>query len=266
MKKKLAIVGCGKLAGIVTDALLNGLLPDYQLIGVYSRTKEKADRLAEKVNKAHENSGCTVFDTTAALIAHQPDYIMESASPTAFKEFAIHALENSISIITLSIGALADQEFYKKVKQTAADHNAKIYITSGAIGGFDVLKTTTLMGGDTRVTFTTEKSPNSLQNTPVYTEDLHQEKREVFRGNAKEAIALFPTKVNVAVAASLASVGAEQIEVSINSIPDFIGDDHRIEIKNEQVHAIIDVYSKTSEIAGWSVVNTLRNIVSPIVF
>ncbi|EGJ99127.1 hypothetical protein HMPREF9455_00561, partial [Dysgonomonas gadei ATCC BAA-286] len=40
--KKLAIVGCGYLAEIVTDALINGLLPEYDLTGVYSRTASKA--------------------------------------------------------------------------------------------------------------------------------------------------------------------------------------------------------------------------------
>ncbi|MGO2510107.1 MAG: hypothetical protein ACTH6Y_14220 [Vibrio hibernica] len=41
---------------------------------------------------------------------------------------------------------------------------------------------------------------------------------------------------------------------------------YRIEIKNDQIQAVIDVYSKTSDIAGWSVVNTLRNMTSAIVF
>ena len=50
------------------------------------------------------------------------------------------------------------------------------------------------------------------------------------------------------------------------STPGFIGDTQRVEIKNDQVHAVIDVYSATAEIAGWSVVNTLLNIASPIVF
>ena len=67
-------------------------------------------------------------------------------------------------------------------------------------------------------------------------------------------------------AASLASTGPENVKVSIDSIPDFVGDDHRIEIKSAQIHAVIDVYSKTAQIAGWSVVNTLRNITSPIAF
>ena len=44
--KKLVIVGCGRLAGIVSDAVVNGLLPEYDLVGVYSRTAEKAERIA----------------------------------------------------------------------------------------------------------------------------------------------------------------------------------------------------------------------------
>ena len=145
------------------------------------------------------------------------------------------------------------------------NNNAKIYFASGAIGGLDVLQTVTLMGGNPTVTFRTEKGPNSLKNTPVYDENLQSEQKEVFKGNATDAIAMFPTKVNVSVCASLASIGTEKTEVSINSIPNFIGDDHRIEIKTDEVNAIIDVYSKSADIAGWSVIRVLQNIVSPIV-
>lgn len=77
---------------------------------------------------------------------------------------------------------------------------------------------------------------------------------------------MFPTKVNVAVAASLASVGPENMQMTMRSTPGFTGDTQRVEIRNEQVHAVIDVYSATADIAGWSVVSTLQNIVSPVVF
>ena len=56
------------------------------------------------------------------------------------------------------------------------------------------------------------------------------------------------------------------MRVRMQSTPGFIGDTQRVEIRNDQVHAVVDVYSATPEIAGWSVVSTLRNIVSPIVF
>ena len=88
----------------------------------------------------------------------------------------------------------------------------------------------------------------------------------LFSGSAAQAIRLFPTKVNVTVAASRASVGPENMQVSIQSTPGFVGDTQRVEIKNDQVHAVVDIYSATSDIAGWSVVSTLINIASPIVF
>ena len=148
---------------------------------------------------------------------------------------------------------------------TAKLNGTKVYIASGATGGFDVLRTAFLMG-NASAKFFNEKNPRALMGTTVYDDSLLNEQKSVFRGNAKEAIELFPTKVNVSIAASLASVGPENMEMTMVSTPGFIGDTQRVEIKNDQVHAVIDVYSATAEIAGWSVVNTLLNIASPIVF
>ena len=122
--------------------------------------------------------------------------------------------------------------------------------------------------GNARSEICTRKGPASLKNTPLFKESLMSgsEETEVFSGNAKDAIALLPTKVNVAVAAALASTGPENTHVSINSVPGFVGDDHRITAETEGVKAVVDIYSDTSAIAGWSVVSALRNIVSPIVF
>ena len=263
--KTLAIVGCGKLAVLITDALTAGLLPEYQLIAAYSRTVEKAKHIAGKIQSSRAGYTCTPCHTMDELLALKPDYIIETASPASLREFALPALKNGSSIITLSIGAFADADFYEEVKKTAGENNTRVHIASGAVGGFDVLRTASLMG-NCSASFHTEKGPNSLKNTSVYDESLQTEKRKVFEGNAKEAIGLFPTRVNVAVAAALASVGPENMKMSMTSTPGFVGDKHSIEIKNDQVHAVIDVYSSTAQIAGWSVINTLRNITSPIVF
>lgn len=260
--EKLVIVGCGKLAGIVADAILNGLLPDYDLVGVYSRTRVKAE-LADKMNR--HGLSCAVCDSVESLLALKPGYLVEAASPAAMKELALPVLQNGTSIVTLSIGALADTAFCQKVKDTAKANNARVYIASGATGGFDVLRTASLMG-NASAKFFNEKGPDALKGTAVYDEALQTEQRTVFSGTATEAIGLFPTKVNVTVAASLASVGPDSMKVTMQSTPGFKGDTQRVEIRNEQVHAVVDVYSATSEIAGWSVVNTLINITSPIVF
>ncbi len=261
--KKLAIAGCGKLGRIVAEAVLNGLLPEYELVGVFSRSIEKAEAVAQMMCEAGKD--CKVAETFAELLDIKPDYLVEAASPAAMREWALPALKNGTSVVTLSIGAFADDEFYAEVMRTAKECGQHVYVVSGATGGFDVLQTATLMGGAT-AKFFNEKGPAGLRGTAVYDDALLKEQRTVFKGTAKEAIAQFPTKVNVTVAASRASVGPENMQVEIQSTPYFSGDTQRVEIRNPQVRAVIDIYSATAEIAGWSVVSTLRNISSPVVF
>ncbi|ALJ06050.1 aspartate dehydrogenase [Pseudalgibacter alginicilyticus] len=263
--KTLAIVGCGKLASIVLQALDKGLLPDYKIIGTYSRTFEKAQNFANFIQQSKNGGSCIACCSLQDLLDLKPDYIAEIASPDALKELVIPALKNGSSIVTLSIGGLADAEFYELVKKTASENRTRVHIASGAIGGFDVLRTVSLMESST-VTFDTTKGPRPLRRTPVYDDIIETETRQVFEGNAVEAITLFPHQVNVSVAAALASTGPENVKVSITSVPDYVGDKHRIAIKSQQVHAVIDIYSQTAQIAGWSIVNTLRNITAPIAF
>ena len=263
--KTLAIVGCGKLSDVVVNAKLNGLLPEYALVGAYSRTTINPRRLCDKVNDFTGDLHCVSCQSIDELLTLNPDYIIEAASPVALKEFILPALMQGTSVITLSIGAFADKEFYDKVQKVAKKSASKVHIVSGAIGGFDVLSTLALMGAD-QASFDTEKGVKSLRSSPVYDPDLEKQQKKVFEGTAIEAIERFPTQLNVAVAASLASIGPQKMKVSMTSTPDYVGDEHRILIQGDGVKASIKVYSSTAHIAGWSVVSTLRNIVSPIKF
>ncbi len=261
--KKLAFFGCGYLAGIVADALVGGLLPEYELVGVLARTPESSARLAAKMTThGHPCKACASLEE---LLALKPEYLVEAANPAAMKAMAVRTLENGTSIITLSIGALADDDFREEALMAARDNSSRIYIASGATGGFDVLRTATLMGG-AQAGFYNEKGVRALRRSPFYTPEMETKRKEIFSGTAREAIATFPTGLNVSVAASLASVGVEKMHVTMASSPEFVGDVQRVEIRNEQVHAVVEVYSATPQIAGWSVVATLQNIVSPIVF
>ena len=206
--KTFVIAGCGRLAGIVSEAVIKGLLPEYELVGVYSRTVAKAERIAGRMAEAGKS--CAVC--------------------TRQRQMCI-------------------RDSYREVCETAKENGTRIYIASGATGGFDVLRTAALMGKAT-ARFYNEKGPDALKGTPVYEEALQKEQKVVFTGNAVEAIRLFPTKVNVTVAASRASVGPEAMQVTIQSTPGFKGDTQRVEIRNDQVHAVVDVYSATAEIAG----------------
>ena len=61
-KKRLAIAGCGKLGNILTDAWRSGLLPEYEIVGVLGRDRERAGSMASK-------AGCPAFETIEELLA-----------------------------------------------------------------------------------------------------------------------------------------------------------------------------------------------------
>ena len=117
--KTFVIAGCGRL------------LPEYELVGAYSRTVAKAERIAGRMAEAGKS--CAVCTTVDELLALKPDILVETASPAALREFAVPALKNGTSIVTLSIGALADDAFYREVCETAKENGTRIYIASGSM-------------------------------------------------------------------------------------------------------------------------------------
>ena len=116
-------------------------------------------------------------------------------------------------------------------------------------------------------------TPKQKWETFTDLSDAKNRKKEVeykesveFTGNAKQAIATFPRRVNVAVATSLATTGPEITGVTMHSVPGWVGDDHCITAEIEGVKAVVDICSSTSAIAGWSAVSLLRNLASPVCF
>ena len=136
MKTKFGIVGCGFLGNIVADAWKNGLLEDYELVGVTSRTPASSEKTASNV-------GCKACADVEELLALEPEYIVETASVEAVRAMAIPVLRRGVNLVIISIGAFADLDFYAQVQQAAREGGAKVHLASGAIGGFDVLQTVT---------------------------------------------------------------------------------------------------------------------------
>lgn len=261
MKKTFAVAGCGFLGGIVVDAYAQGLLEGYELIGVYSRTMDKAV-------SASVRADCAVCADMDTMLAMKPDIIVETASVEWVRENAVAVLEHGIDLVLVSIGAFADSAFYAQARDAAIRGGARIHLASGAIGGFDVMQTVTLMAQAQklaeRASIETHTGCKGFMPTPVWEESLLTEQKTVFTGNAKEAIATFPRRVNVAVATSLATTGPDVTQVILHSVPDWQGDDHKITAEIDGVKAVVDIYSRTSAIAGWSVVALLRNLISPV--
>lgn len=130
-KYKIAIIGSGSLASIIGKAVSENLSERYEVLGVLSGRIENARKLADVI-------GGKAFGSIEEVIADKPDYIVEAATLEVVKEVGVKVLENGISLIPLSVGALAEKEFYKKVEKAALENNCRVHVPSGAVGGFDV--------------------------------------------------------------------------------------------------------------------------------
>lgn len=266
-KRKLVIIGSGALASIIGENVLSNLSKEYDLLGIFSARIENATKLANRLN-------CKAYKSLDEIIKDKPDYIIEAATGNVVKDIGIRILENGINLIPLSVGAFADEVFYKEAEKTALENNSRVHIPSGAVGGFDVLSGAMLME-DVEVSIITEKSPQSLNGASFLKgRKLSEENiEEVFSGSAKEAIKFFPKNINVAVATALATTGVEDTKVIIKSIPNIKSNKHSIKLVGETINVGVIIESmpsannpKSSELAAYSVIALLKNLASPIAF
>ena len=257
--KRIGLFGSGKLSKIIVNCYKNGLLDGYQIVGCYSKTFEHAKEISNTLNV----DPCHSFDE---LLARKLDYLVEATNPSATKEILLKTLSNKVNVILLSIGALADESFYKEVEKTASKNNVKVHLASGAISGFEVLRTARIIGL-TKASLTNTKGPKALAKSPIYKSEMEYKDFIAFKGSAYDAIQNLPTGINVGIATALATRGVHDTNILIQTKPDFIGDSQCIDIEcGEEIKAHLDVYSKTSDIAGYSVVALLQNLNSSIMF
>ena len=210
MKTKFGIVGCGFLGNIVADAWKKGLLEDYELVGVTSRTFASAEKTAASV-------GCAACADVDALLALEPEYIVEAASVEAVRAMAVPVLRRGVNLVVLSIGAFADLAFYEEVKQAAREGGAKVHLASGAIGGLDCLRAARV-GGLAEVTYIGRKPPAGWKGSPAEVElDLDQLSRPAihFEGTARKVAIAYPKNANVAAAVALAGTGFDATRVRL---------------------------------------------------
>lgn len=105
-KYKLVIIGSGSLGSIIAEYVYRKMSENYEVLGVLVRNREKAMKLANKLN-------VKVYNNLDEVIEDSPDYIIEAAAPNVLKEMGINILESCINLIPLSVGAFADRDFYE---------------------------------------------------------------------------------------------------------------------------------------------------------
>ena len=266
-QKTIGVVGCGSLGTLIATGISTRLSDRYSLVGVCDASVDRSQTLACSLN-------CAAYCDIENLIGgNPPDYIIEAAGGAFLKKHAINILHAGCDLLVLSVGVFADEYFYREVKETAERLERKVHIPSGAIGGFDLIRSAVWQGA-LKASISNVKPPGSLEGAPfLQGKKLSTTQEEqIYSGSARTAIELFPNNVNVAVALALAASNIDSVNVSVVSAPNLTLNTHVVFLEGEFGNAKLEIASvpydnaSSSALAAYSVLAKLENLSSAIQF
>lgn len=273
MPLTVGIIGCGTIGREVVAALADGTIPDARLGGVSDRNPDRVDSALRSIPGVDTAARCA--DPLA--LADTCDVVLECAGHSAVETYAVALLESGTDVVALSVGALADADLHDDIRRAAARSGARFEVPSGALAGVDAVKGAAVRGQLDEVVFTTVKPPDGLAGAPYIEEhdiDLGavEEKQLVFEGSARDAAPAFPANINVAMALSLAGLGADATVVRIFADPDETDNVHLVEARGGAGSMELAFHTaphpdnpKTSYIAALSAIASLQRRTASLV-
>lgn len=154
-----------------------------------------------------EDTDCPTWAEALAVA----DLVVECAGVEPAREYGPGVIAAGIDLVLTSVGALADPEIARRLLAGPG----RLWVTPGAIGGFDVLGAAAEADGLEAVRIRTSKRPTSLlrpwmsrrQEAELRALRPGDEPVTVFSGGPAGAIERFPANVNVAVGLAWATRG-----------------------------------------------------------
>ncbi|GAA1792337.1 aspartate dehydrogenase domain-containing protein [Leucobacter iarius] len=214
---RVALLGLGAIGARVADGLRNGAAPGAVLAGAVVRTPGAATA-----------RGIAELDLDDAIASS--GLVVECAGVPAARELGPRVIAAGRDLLLVSIGALADPADRARL----LDGPGVCRLSSGAIGGLDLLRAATRDGGLARASLTTTKRPAALVQ-PWMTETERAallgltEPTRILTGTVQDAIARFPSSLNVAVALAAATGLWHETEVRLVADPRAPRTEHVIE-------------------------------------
>lgn len=229
----VAILGWGAIGRAVGGALLAGRVDGARLRAVATR---------------HPPTDPPVPFVEPAGLTDGADIVVEAAGQEALAEHGERYLQAGCRLLVVSVGALVDDDLFERLR---AAGGSRLYLTSGAIGGLDLLQAARRTGPLATVTLTTTKQPGSLIETWMDDDliaDLQAGRREivVYDGPAGEAVTRFPRSVNVAATLALTAGSWDLVRVRLVADPTVEVNRHEIEVTGAAGHYRFSVENRPS--------------------
>jgi aspartate dehydrogenase len=259
----VAIAGLGPIGSRLAKALDQGI-DGLTLAAVSSADIEKHRGWLDKLGKP-----------PAALpieaLADAADIVVECAPSRLVRSIVAPAVSRGKTAVVLSVGALLENE---DLIALAKEKGGQIVVPTGALIGLDAM-TAAAVGTIHSVQMVTRKPLRGLEGAPYLVEhkiDIADIKAplKIFDGTAREAARGFPANLNVAVALSLAGIGADRTRVEIWADPTVTRNTHRIEVDSDSARFSMTIENipsenpKTGLITALSVIACLRKLNAPL--
>lgn len=273
--KRLGIIGCGGIADIVLTTLAKELPSPLEQVSllVPSQFVTQAQALLDLIGGtlAHKRE---VHTDVAILLAGSPDVVAECASHAAVRDYGHVILTSGCDLVVISIGALSDEDLYRRLVESAKVGGARLILPSGAIGGIDALAAARLSGLES-VVYTGRKPPKAWKGTPaevLLKLDMLTEPMVFFEGSARKAASDYPFNANVAATLAVAGVGLDNTQVRLVADPAISRNVHEFAVRSACGDFTMKLEGrpsstnpKTSLMAGYSVARELINRASAVV-
>jgi aspartate dehydrogenase len=195
------------------------------------------------------------------LLALRPDVVVELAGHAALRCHVPTVLRAGIDVLILAVGALADPDTERAIRDAAHAGESRAVVVSGGIGGLDAIASAGA-GRLTRVTHVTRKPARAL--LPPQEASMLRGPRVLFEGSARQGVLVFPESINVAAAVSLAGLGLDQTEVRVIADPALERNRHEVVAEGDfgrlrfEIESVPTNNPRTGRLVAMSVVHALR--------
>lgn len=264
--KHALLIGYGAIGRVVLDRLPDdaGVRITHLLVRP-GRKEELSTALGTRI---------TVIDGLAEL-TDLPDCAIECAGHSAVVEHVVPLLERGVDVALVSVGALASSQVAEALEAAAQRGRSQLTLVSGAIGGLDAISAARV-GGLDEVIYTGRKPPLGWLGTPAERAvDLKtlSGSAVIYEGSAREAARRYPKNANVAATVSLAGLGLDRTRVTLVADSSVTRNVHHVvargafgEMEMTLSGEPLPENPKTSSLAAYAAVRSLRDFAAPIRF
>jgi aspartate dehydrogenase len=185
---RLGIIGCGKIGGPVIKTIQAGLVDNYEIVSVLTRSEGQLGNIRSVID-------ADVF------FRNTFDLVIDAGAPPSLELYGKRALV-MCELWTVNAAELANTNLYEELDESGRQNDHRLRVLTGAIAGLDGLAAIS-QGSSVEI------------HTEVDVAPSQEGRKSLFRGSLREAAKLYPDCVNVAVATGLAASKLDEVQIEV---------------------------------------------------